>query len=170
MRYRLALPVLAAASAIAACSQAESDAAEPDGEAALTPPVAPAGSEDAIPLASGDWLVEEAVGGASAAFIEDSGTPALVLVCDRARRALSLDRAGSAPTPQRFRITVGTEKADVMLAPGGAAGLNAVVDRNQPIFAAFTDPAAVIEVTGAAAPPLRVPGHAGISRVLAACA
>ncbi len=169
MRDRLALPVLAAASAVAACSQADGDSAAPTDEVSQATPARPTGSSEEIALATGDWLIEEAAGGASAAFIEDSGTPALVLVCDRANRALSLNRAGSAPTPQRFRITVGARKADVMLAPGGAAGLSATVDTSQPIFAAFTDPAAVIEVTGAAALPLRVPGHSGISRVLAAC-
>jgi hypothetical protein len=169
MRVRPALPLLAPAAALAACSQAEDDAAEPTPAPTLTTQSLPTEAPDGTPLALGEWLVEEAAGGASAAFRQQDGANALVLVCDRANRALSLSRAGSAATPQRFRITVGEQKADVMLAPGGASGLSATVDRAQPIFAAFADPSAVIEVTGAAAPPLRVPGHPGISRVIAAC-
>jgi len=169
MRFRPALPLLSAAAALAACSQAEDDAAAPAPTPTLTTQALPTTAPDGTPLAIGEWLVEESAGGASAAFREQGGANALVLVCDRASRALNLSRAGSAAEPQRFRITIGTQKADVMLAPGGTAGLTAAVDGTQPIFAAFADPAAVIEVSGPGAPVLRLPGHPGISRVFAAC-
>lgn len=169
MRFRPALPLLVAATALAACSQAEDGSAAPTPTPTLTTQALPTAAPDGTPLAIGEWLVEEYAGGASATFREQGGTNALVLVCDRASRALSLSRAGSATMPQRFRITIGAQKADVMLAPGGAVGLTATVDGTQPIFAAFADPAAVIEVTGPAAPTLRLPGHPGISRVFAAC-
>lgn len=169
MRLRLALPLLAAATA--ACSQqADDQAAAPTPTPTLTTQALPTQAADGTPLAVGEWLVDETGGGAAATFREQGGASVLALTCDRANRAVSLNRAGSAAEPQRFRITIGAQKADVMLAPGGVLGLTATVDRSQPIFAAFADPAAVIEVTGPGVPPLRLPGHPGISRVLAACA
>lgn len=168
MRVRPALPI--ALAALAACSQqADDQAAAPTPSPSLTTQALPTQAADGTPLTAGQWLIEESAGGASAAFREANGTNALVLVCDRPNRALSLSRAGAAGQPERYRITIGAQKADVMLAPGGAAGLSALVDRSQPIFAAFADPAAVIELTGPGGPPLRLPGHPGISRVLAAC-
>ena len=171
MRLRPALPLLVAASALAACSQqAEDQAAAPTPTPTLTTQAVPAQAADGTPLTIGQWMVEETAGGASARFREQSGADALVLVCDRANRALSLSRAGTTAQPQRFRITIGAQKADVMMAPGGALGLTATVDGTQPIFAAFADPAAVVELAGPGATALRLPGHPGISRVLAACA
>ena len=170
MRLRLALPLLLAASALTACSQqADEQAAAPTPTPTLTTQALPTQAADGTPLAVGEWLVEENSGGASAMFREQSGANALVLVCDRASRALNLSRAGTTAQPQRFRIAIGAQKADVMMTPGGALGLTATVDGTQPIFAAFADPAAVIELAGPGAPTLRVPGHPGISRVLAAC-
>lgn len=171
MRVRPALPLLLAATALAACSQqAEDEAAAPAPTATLTTQALPTQAADGTPLAVGEWLVEETAAGASARFREQGGADALLLTCDRANRALGLGRAGTAAQPQRFRIAIGAQKADVMMAPGGALGLNATVDATQPIFAAFADPAAVIEISGPGAVPLRVPGHPGTSRVLAACA
>jgi hypothetical protein len=168
MRLRPA-SLLFAATALAACSrQADEQAAAPT--PSLTTQALPTQAADGTPLAAGEWLVEETGNGASARFREQGGADALVLVCDRANRALSLSRAGTVAQPQRFRITIGAQKADVMMAPGGALGLAAQVDSTQPIFAAFADPAAVIELTGPGAAALRLPGHPGISRVLAACA
>ena len=170
MRLRPA-PLLFAATALAACSQqADEQAAAPMPTPSLTTRPLPTQAADGTPLAAGEWLVEETGSGASARFRQQGGADALVLVCDRANRALSLSRAGTTAQPQRFRITIGTQKADVMMAPGGALGLAAQVDGKQPIFAAFADPAAVIELTGPGATALRVPGHPGISRVFAACA
>ena len=162
MRLRPAL--LFATTALAACSQ-QAD------EQAAAPTATPATQAAAgAPMAAGEWLVEENGSGASARFREQGGADALVLVCDRANRALSLSRAGTTAQPQRFRITIGAQKADVMMAPGGALGLAAQVDGRQPIFTAFADPAAVIDLTGPGAAALRLPGHPVISRVLAACA
>jgi hypothetical protein len=169
MRLRPALPLLLAASALAACSQQAEEQAAPTPTPTLTTQALPTQAVDGTPLAVGEWLIEETGGGASARFREQGGADALVLVCDRANRALSLSRAGTTAQPQRFRITVGAQKADVLMAPGGALGLTAQVDGTQPIFAAFADPAAAIELTGQGAAPLRVPGHPGISRVFAAC-
>ena len=171
MRVRPALPLLLAApAALGACSQQADEQAAPSPTPALTTQALPTQAADGTPLAIGDWLVEETAGGASARFREQNGADALALVCDRANRALSLGRAGTSAQQQRFRITIGAQKADVMLAPGGTLGLTAQVDATQPIFAAFADPAAVIELTGPGTPALRLPGHPGISRVLAACA
>jgi len=170
MRFRPALPLFLAAIALAGCSQqADEQAASPTPTPTLTTQALPTVASDGTPLAIGAWLIEETAGGASARFREEEGTDALVLVCDRANRALTLSRAGTAAAPQRFRITIGVEQADVILAPGGALGLTATVDGTQPIFAAFADPAAVIDLSGPAAATLRLPGHSGISRVLAAC-
>ena len=169
MRARPALPLLFAAIALGACSQqADEQTAAPS--PTLTTQAAPTQAADGTPLTPGEWLVEETAEGASARFREQGGADALVLVCDRANRALGLSRAGTTAQPQRFRITIGAQKADVMMAPGGALGLNATVDGTQPIFAAFADPAAVIDLSGPGATALRLPGHPGISRVLAACA
>ena len=168
MRLRPALPLLFAASALTACWQLADEQA-PTPTPTLTTQALPTQAADGTPLAAGEWLVEENGGGASATFRGQGGADVLALMCDRASRALNLSRAGTAGQPQRFRITIGAQKADVMLAPGGALGLSAAVDRAQPIFAAFADPAAVIELAGPGAPTLRVPGHPGISRVLAAC-
>jgi hypothetical protein len=171
MRLRPALPLLLAATALGACSQqAEDQAAVPTPTPSLTTQALPTAAPDGTPLALGEWLVEESAGGASATFREQGGANAMVLACDRANRALSLSRAGTTAQPQRFRITIGAQRADVLMAPGGALGLAATVDGTQPIFAAFADPAAVIEFTGPGAPAVRLPGHPGISRVLAACA
>jgi hypothetical protein len=168
MRFRPALPIAAAALALAACSQQNDEqAATPT--PTLTTQALPTAAPDGTPLAVGQWLIDETATGARASFREQGGANALALACDRANRALSLDRAGSATEPQRFRITIGAQLADVMLAPGGELGLTAQVDRAQPIFAAFADPAAVIDIAGPGATPLRLPGHPGISRVLAAC-
>lgn len=170
MRLRPALTTAAAAAALVACSQQGDDAAAPTPTPSLTTQAHPTAAPDGSPLAAGEWLIEEDAAGARATFREQGGANALVLSCDRASRALSLIRAGTAAEPQRFRITIGAQLADVMLAPGGDAGLTAQVDRAQPIFAAFADPAAVIDIAGSGAARLRVPGHPGISRVLAACA
>jgi len=171
MRLRPALPLAIAALGLAGCSQQADDqaAATPSPAPTLTTQALPTAAPDGTPLTVGEWLIEETAGGASATFRERGGANALALVCDRANRAVSLTRAGGAATPQRFRLTIGAQKADVLLAPGGGLGLNAQVDHTQPIFAAFADPAAVIDVTGPGTPPLRVPGHPGISRVLNAC-
>ena len=166
MRLRPA-PLLFTATALAACSQ---QAGEPTPTPSPTTQALPTQAAGGTPLAAGEWLVEETGNGASARFREPGGADALVLVCDRANRALSLSRVGTTAQPQRFRITTGAQKADVMMAPGGALGLAAQVDGRQPIFAAFADSAAVIELTGPGAAALRLPGHPGISRVLAACA
>lgn len=170
MRLRPALPLLVAAAALSACSQAEDEAAAPTPSPSLTTQALPTQAPDGTPLAAGEWLIEETAAGASATFRESSGANVLALACDRASRAVSLSRAGTAAEPLRFRITIGPQVADVMLAPGSDLGLTAQVDRTQPIFAAFADPAAVIDIAGPGAAPLRVPGQAGISRVLAACA
>ena len=171
MRLRPALPQLLAASTLAACSpQADEQAAAPSPTPSLTTQALPTQAPDGTPLALGEWLVEETAGGASATFRQQGGASALTLGCDRASRALTLSRAGTAAEPQRFRITIGAQKADVMMTSGGALGLAAAVDGAQPIFAAFADPAAVIDLAGPGAPAVRLPGHAGINRVLAACA
>lgn len=170
MRFRPALPLLFVATALAACSQQADEQAAPTPAATLTTQALPTQAADGTPLAAGQWLVEETGGGASARFREQAGADSLVLVCDRANRTLSLSIAGTTAQPQRFRITVGAQKADVMLAPGGALGLTAQVDGTQPIFAAFADPSAVIELSGPGAAALRLPGNPGISRVFAACA
>lgn len=169
MRFRPALPIAAALLTLGACSQRSDDQAATAPTPALTTQALPTVAADGTPLAVGEWLVGETAAGASAAFREQGGATTLSLACDRASRALSLNRAGSASEPQRFRITIGAQRADVMLAPGGELGLTAQVDRAQPIFAAFADPSAAIDITGPGTPPLRLPGHAGISRVLAAC-
>ncbi|HEY6816123.1 MAG TPA: hypothetical protein VI168_11330 [Croceibacterium sp.] len=170
MRVRPALPSAIAALVLAGCSQQAEDETSATPTPALTTEALPTTAADGTPLTLGEWLIEETGGGASATFRETGGANALALVCDRANRALSLTRAGGAAVPQRYRLTIGAQKADVLLAPGGGLGLTAQVDQTQPIFAAFADPAAVIEVTGPGTPPLRVPGHAGIGRVLTACA
>ena len=172
MQLHLALPLILASTALAGCSQAEDESAAPapTPSPSLTTQALPTQAADGTPLSLGEWLVEETAAGARATFREQSGANVLALSCDRATRAMILDRAGSAAEPQRFRITIGAQVADVMLAPGGGLGLTASVDRAQPIFSAFADPAAVIELTGPGAAPLRLPGHPGISRVLAACA
>jgi len=171
MRLRPALPIAAAALALAACSPQNDDetTAAPTPSPTLTTQPLPTAAPDGTPLAVGEWLVEETGAGATATFREQTGGNALVLACDRASRTLSLNRAGSATEPQRFRITIGTQVADVMLAPGSELGLTAQVDRAQLIFAAFADPAAIIAISGPGTMPLRLPGHPGISRVLAAC-
>jgi len=171
MRLRLALPTACALLALAACSQQSDDqaAAAPTPTPALTTQALPTAAADGSPLALGEWLIEETAAGARATFREQGGANALVLACDRASRALTLSRAGTYPEPGRFRIAIGAQLADVMLAPGGELGLTAQVDRAQPIFAAFADPSAVIVMSGPGAQALRVPGHPGISRVLAAC-
>jgi hypothetical protein len=167
MRLRTALPTALGAAALAACSQQADEQAAP-----MPSPnqAAQGGVAAGTQMAVGEWLIEENANGASARFREQSGADALVLTCDRANRALSLSRAGTAAQPQRFRITIGAQKADVMLAPGGALGLSAQVDGAQPIFAAFTDPATAIGLTGPGAGALLLPGNPGIGRVLAACA
>ena len=170
MRVRPALSMLLAATALAACSQAEDDAAAPTPTPTLTTQALATQAADGTPLAVGEWLIEETGTGASARFREEGGADALLVACDRVNRALGLSRAGTTAQPQRFRIAIGAQKADVLMAPGGVLGLNATVDVTQPIFAAFADPAAVIEISGPGTPPLRVPGHPGISRVLVACA
>ena len=170
MRFRPALPLLFVATALAACSQQAEEQTPPTPTPTLTTQAVPSQAADGTPLAVGEWLVEETGGGASARFREQGGADALVLVCDRANRTLSLSLAGTTAQPRRARITVGAQKADVMLAPGGALGLTAQVDGTQPIFAAFADPATVIEFTGQGAAALRLPGNPGISRVFAACA
>src|SRR5687768_7466472 len=128
MRFRFALPLLSGASLAACAQQAEDQAAAPTPTATLTTQALPTQAADGTPLAVGEWLVEETGGGASARFREQGGADALVLVCDRANRALSLSRTGATAQPQRFRITIGAQKADVMMAPGGALGLAAQVD------------------------------------------
>lgn len=169
MRFHLALSPLLTATALAACSQEAADQT-PAPTPSLTTQALPTQAADGGPLEAGEWLIEETGSGASARFAEKGGADALALVCDRANRTLSLSRAGTAAQPQRFRITAGAQKADAMMAPGGALGLSAAVDGSQPIFVAFADPAGVIELTGPGAAALRVPGHPGIGRVLAACA
>ena len=170
MRVRPALPLLLAASALTACSQqADEQAAAPTPTPSLTTQVLPTQAPDGTPLAIGEWLIEENPLGAHATFREQGGADALVLACDRGSRALSLSRAGTTAQPQRFRIAIGAQKADVLMAPGGALGLTATVDGTQPIFAAFADPAAVIEVSGPGAAVLRLPAHPAISRVLVEC-
>lgn len=171
MRFRPALPLLIAATALAACSQqADEQTATPSPTPTLTTQAVATQAADGTPLAVGSWLIEENAAGATARFRQQDGSDALVLVCDRINRALILSRAGRMEDPQRFRFTVGAQRADVMMAPGGMLGLFAQVDGKQPIFATFADPAAVIELTGPGAETLRLPGNPGISRVFAACA
>jgi hypothetical protein len=170
MRRRRALPIAATVMALAACSQQSEDQTADAPTPTLTTQALPTAAPDGTPLALGEWLVEETAAGASATFREQGGAAALGLTCDRASRALRLNRAGSATEPQRFRIAIGAQLADVLLAPGGDLGLTAQVDGTQPIFPAFADPAAVIDLTGPGTAPLRLPGHPGIGRVLAACA
>ncbi len=169
MRLRPALPLLFLATALAACSQQADEQAAPTPTPTLTTQAVPTQAADGTPLAMGEWLVEETGGGASARFRDQSGADALVLVCDRIHRTVTLSRAGQSEDPQRFRITMCAQRADGMMAPGGLLGLTALVDGTQPIFTAFADLAAVIELAGPGAPVLRLPGNPGITRVFAAC-
>lgn len=171
MRFRPALPLLFVTIGLAACSQqADEQAVAPSPTPTLTTQAVPTQAADGSPLAVGSWLIEEDASGATARFRQQDGSDALALVCDRPNRALHLSVAGRTEDPQRFRITIGAQRADVLLAPGGTLGLNAQVDGRQPIFAAFLNPSAVIEITGPGMAGLRVPGNQGISRVYAACA
>ena len=59
MRFRPAVPLLLSATALAACSQADEEAAAPSPTPTLTTQAQPTVAPDGTPLTPGEWLVEE---------------------------------------------------------------------------------------------------------------
>lgn len=163
-RLALTLAVLA----LGACSKSND---EPSAAATPTPVLttaaAPTVAADGTKLTVGQWNVGETAGGASAVFANDGAAPELVLVCDRNTKTLWLERPGDI-TAQTYRLEVAGLKADVKMAVADGMA-KAQLDQTQPIFAAWSDPAATISVTAPVGVALKLPGDVGISRVIAAC-
>lgn len=169
-RPALSLPLLAIA--LAACSNAEEREEAPQPTPELAPEPVRTEAADGSPLTPGSWNVEENADGARASFAEPGGEPLLVLRCDRARKALTLERAGDAAGEGgAFVLDVGGQRARVDMAPGSGTitGYSAEVDGTMPLFAAMGDPAETIRLTAEGTPPLTLPTHAGIPRVLESC-
>lgn len=170
MTLRPVLPLLAlAAFSLAACSRSDDEPA-PEPSAIITQQAVPTVAADGTPFTPGRWDVGEDASGATATFTSDAGA-LLVMRCERATRVLSLTRPGAATAAQTVRIDTSALKADVSMTPRteAPAGLYAAIDPLQPIFTAWSDPAAKIVLTAPGAATLTVPGHPGISRVVTAC-
>jgi hypothetical protein len=155
---------------VGACSQSD-EAEAPSPAPSLTSQAAPTSSADGQPLTEGEWLIEETARGARAAFGSAQSEPVLTIACERSGRGLLLTRAATAEEARTYTIRAGTQRAGVRMSPTGTEqpAMEAKIDPRQPIFAAFSDPAATIEISGAGAPALRLQGHTGISRVIQAC-
>jgi len=162
---------LAAALLLAGCNSSGEPQEAPTPTPSLTTRAAPTASAEGEPLTPGRWTIEESAGGASAAYGEAQGAPVLLMVCNANTGIVTLSRPGSAQEPQTFTLEAAGQRAAVRMSPAGEAPLTmrAEIDPTQPIFAAFADPAASIEISAAGATALRLPGHSGIARVIEAC-
>jgi len=156
--------------ALGACSQSD-EGESPAPAPSLTAQAMPTSSADGQPLTEGQWSIEETAGGASASFGGAGDEPMLRLVCIREERVLRLAVAAPAEEPQTYTISVGDRRAAVPMEPTatGMAAMLAEFDPAEPIVAAFSDPAGTIEISAPDEPALRVPGHAGIARVIQSC-
>jgi len=156
--------------ALGACSQSD-EGDSPAPAPSLTTQAMPTTSAGGEPLTQGQWLIGETARGASAAYGSAQSEPVLTIACDRNGRGLLLTRAGAGEQAQTYTIQVGAQRAAVQMSPAATEqpAMEAVIDPTQPIFAAFSDPAQTIEISGPGEPALRLPGHTGISRVIQAC-
>lgn len=163
-----ALALIGGAALLAGCNQAPEDAAPTPTLTSSAPRTA---DEAGNPLTAGSWLIEETANGASAAFVAPAGEPLVRLVCRRLDRAVLLTRSGVPAVPTTLRIEAGGLSADLAMepAPGDTGDLEAVVDPTQPIITAAADPATTIRITAPGTPPLHLPTHTGITRVVQAC-
>ena len=161
---------LCAALLLAACSRG-SDEPAPAPEPTLTSQPMPTANAAGEPLTPGSWRIEEAAGGASAAFVDQGGAVLVALLCNRNTGALELTRPGPAEGPQTWGIAVGNRRAALRMTPtaGQPPALEAELDPSQPIIVALLDPAESITLTAPGSAPLRLPGHSGMSRVIEAC-
>ena len=164
------LAVLLTQLALAACNSGE-NATAPSPTPSLTTQAMPTASADGQALTEGQWSIEETANGAAASFAGAGSEPVLRLVCDRDAGTLTLIRIGTGDEAQIYTIEVGAQRAAVQMSPSatGTPAMLAEIDPTQPIFAAFSDRAETIEISGPDAPALRLPGHSGISRVVQAC-
>ncbi|BBC72375.1 conserved hypothetical protein [Altererythrobacter sp. B11] len=170
-RLRAALPLTAAAAlALGACSSRdEAEEATPSPTPVLTPAVQPTVAADGTALTPGRWEVGENAEGTRATYGETPEVPTLTFTCDRASKDLALTIADAAAKVGVYRIEAGEMKVGLSMAASGDGGVKASVDRSQPTFASFADPAALITISGPDIQPLRVPGRSAIDRVLTAC-
>ncbi len=174
MRRRPTLPLAPAGPVIAALLLAGCNAAQEPDEAptpTLTSQAVPTASADGRALTPGSWTIEETAGGASAVFGEAGSAPVLMMVCSRQTGVVTLSRAGTADGPQTFALSAAGQRAAVRMEPAEnvVPVMQAEVDPTQPIFTAFADRTASIELSGPGAGTLLVPGASGISRVVQAC-
>jgi hypothetical protein len=174
MRHLPAPPIgggaLLAVLLITGCNSGE-DAAAPSPSPSLTTQAVPTASADGQPLSEGEWSIEETATGATASFGSAGSEPLLRIVCDRDAGAVTLIRIGIGDEAQIYTIEAGAQRAAVQMSPSatGVPAMLAEIDPTQPIFAAFSDPAQTIEISGPDAPALRMPGRTGINRVMQAC-
>lgn len=156
----------AAVLALAACDRGDEQPA--NSEPALVSQAVRTVAGDGTRLTPGLWNIEEAAGGASAAFAEVGKAPVVVLICDRNAGTVTL-AMGEGDVPLTKRLSLGDQQADLQMKPDANGRLSAAIDGSQPVFAGWTDPASVIAIGEPDAPSLRIPGHVGIGRVFAAC-
>lgn len=163
-----AFALIGGAALLAGCNQAPEDAAPAPALTTSAPRTADAAGN---PLTAGSWSIEETANGASAAFVTPAGEPLARLVCRRADRAVVLTRSGVPAAPATFRVEAGGLTADLAMTPvaNSTGEVEAVVDPTQAIITAAADPATTIRITAAGTPPLHLPTHSGISRVVQAC-
>jgi hypothetical protein len=124
MRIKLAMAAAGATALLAGCTSAPQPEPappmprpQPMPRAEPVPPPAPRAWED-MPLTPGGWAYQMEAGASSAVF-SGGGGPAFTLRCDRARRQVTLVRAG-AEVPAR--IVVRTSYGARSLAAGEALG------------------------------------------------
>ncbi|WP_338467762.1 hypothetical protein RXV95_04195 [Novosphingobium sp. ZN18A2] len=135
------------------------------------PPPAPQVDWRDAPLTAGDWSYRPDGTGSVAAYGEPGSNPLLLLRCDRARRQVMLDRAGSAPAalPMTLLTTSMVRPLDAVPLPGALPMLRATFAASDPALdaMAFSRGRIAVEVNGLHT--LIVPAWEEIDRVIEDC-
>lgn len=164
----LALLALLPGLSLAACSDNGARDEVPAMEESAVEPEAPARPASHPALTPGGWTVEENADGVRAAFAEPGREPQLLLTCDRARRTITLTRAGEASEARNFILEAGGQQEWLEMEPA-SGGYTVELDAELPPFAALADPAETIRLTAEGTPSLALPTHPGLARVIEAC-
>ncbi len=126
---------------------------------------------DGSPMTPGEWDIGEDASGAHARFAVPGNEPVFAMECDAVTQSLTLSRADASPDAQAYVLEASGQRARVDMEPtrGALPMQRAAINKEMPLFAAFSNLGTVITVTGDDGETLRLPGAPGIRRVIEAC-
>ncbi|WP_375401898.1 hypothetical protein [uncultured Sphingomonas sp.] len=121
------------------------------------------------PLTPGGWSYRRDTRGAVASFGEAGAGPLLMLRCDLSDRRMLLSRSGSLAAPLTLRSTSTARTVPVQPTGGAPGDVAAALAPTDPLLDALAFSRGRFVVEQANRPPLVVPAHAEIGRVVEDC-